>query len=121
MVNFNEQSLFSSGPHRLIVGGLTRRLVDQPAPGDIGSNPIDHGLLARNFTLVGSLLADDINAMRKQLDAIEALVDGRAHTLTDREQTWERVVLTAFEPGGYQRTGPRVRVNYTARFQQVMP
>lgn len=122
MPQFNNQPLFDSGPSRFHVGGLTLRRAEEAVPHVDGVHLVGQCREGRSITQTGTLLADDVNAVAVQLDAIDDAVDGLAHTLIDdTDRVWLDTVMLRFEPGPIRPAGPRVRVDYTIDYLQVKP
>lgn len=122
MIRFAGQTLFSSGPHRLAIGGLTLGHETQSVPGQAGARLAVSGQSARTITQQGTLLADSLPELRQQMVAIESLLDGQASDLTDEhDQTFANVVMTAFMPKVIGRIGRRWSVEYRIDYLQVTP
>lgn len=122
MPNFNQQSLFDSGPARFHVGGLQLRRDDQSVPHLDGTTLVSQGRSARSITQTGTLLADDVDCMTLQLQSIEDQLDGLTHPLIDDTgRVWEHVVMLSFEPGPTTQAGARWRVDYAIDYLQVKP
>ncbi len=122
MSSFDGQDLFSSGPHRFHVGGLSLRHVLHESPGSRGVQLDDHGVQGRSITQKGDLLADNAPQMLTLTQAIEAKLDGLAHDLIDdADQTWRNTVMLSFEPQPLQAVGARWRVSYEINYLQVTP
>ncbi len=120
MSSFNNQNLFSSGPHAFHVHGLSQRHASDESPGSDGVGLTALGRTGRTIEQSGTLTADTVADLQKQLDAIEAAMDGRAATLVDHlDRPWENVVMIEFHPGPVRRVGLKLVVEYTIRYVQV--
>jgi len=122
MTSFDGDTLFDSGPHRFIIGGLTLRHTLQEAPGGFGAHLSSQGVEARPILQTGTLLANDADAIKAQIDAIEAKLDGQSHALVDdRGRTHANVVMLAFKPGPIEPAGVRLKLDYRIEYLQVIP
>lgn len=120
MTTFNGLDLFSSGPHRLEIGGRTLRHVLHQPPGSDGVQLGAQGRSGRAIAQVGDLVADDALQMGQLIDALEATMDGRPHDLVDEDGVvWSNVVMLSFEPQALTRLGARVRTHYRIQYLQV--
>ena len=122
MSSFDGQDLFSSGPHRFEVGGLTLRHAEQAAPGGDGAAVVGQGRSARTIVQHGELLADSAAFLRELTALIEAKLDGLEHELIDDAgRLWSNVVMVKFEPEVMKRIGTRLGVSYRVEYVQVKP
>lgn len=122
MSSYAGEDLFGSGPHRFHVGGLELRHVLHETPGGRGVGLSSQGLQGRAVGQSGELVADDPGQMQQLINAIEAKVDGRGHTLVDEHgRSWGGVVMVKFRPGPLVRVGGRVRVSYRVDYFQTTP
>ena len=120
MSSYKAMNLFASGPHRFVVHGRSQRHVVHEAPDADGAAITTLGLAGRRIDQFGSLAADDLAGLQAQLDAIEAAMDGEAGDLVDDlGRTHGNVLLLQFAPGEIGRLGPRLVVDYTARYAQA--
>ena len=120
MSSFGGENLFGSGPHRVVVGGVSQRHEVHETPGADGVRITALGRTGRTIEQSGTLVADDAAALREQTGAIEAAMDGRAAELVDEMgRAWPNAVMLAFRPGPVRRVGPRVAVDYTVRYAQT--
>lgn len=117
MSRYKGQNLFGSGEHGFVVHGAVERLAEHVGPGVDGVGLTGLGRDGRRIDQSGILLGDDIAAMSRQLDAIEAeLGAGGGDLVDDLGRTWSGAMLVSFEPGAIERVGVRLSVKYTARY-----
>lgn len=122
MSRYKNQNLFSSGPHRFHFHAAGQRTAEHSLPGADGVSITVLGKAARTIEQSGTLIADDPAALMRLIAAIEAAMDGSAGLLIDdRDRSWPGVVMTDFKPGPEYRVGPRLAVDYTARYLQLQP
>ena len=122
MSSFDGENLFRSGPHAFQVGGLSLRHVLLETPGGRGVRLSDQGKHGRSITQFGQLVADDPTAMQAIIEAIEAKLDGRPHTLVDdANRPWPHTVMIGFEPEAMRRVGCRWRLAYQVTYLQLKP
>jgi hypothetical protein len=120
MSHFDEQNLFSSGPHRFHVGGLSLRHVLQPTMGTRSVAIAALGQSGRAIAQEGDLLADDPAALHALAGAIEECLDGRsAELVDDLDQSWPDTVMLAFEPAPPRRVGARWALAYRIQYLQL--
>ncbi len=122
MSSYKQQNLFGSGPHRFAAHGRSLRLAEHETPGVDGAAVTSLGRSTRRIDQTGSLIADDLAGLQNQLDAVEAAMDGTAGSLIDESgRSFDGVLLVRFAPGEIHRLGPRLAVDYQARYVQVNP
>ncbi|MEX0654523.1 MAG: hypothetical protein WD534_04835 [Phycisphaeraceae bacterium] len=119
---YDGQALFASGPTHCEVGGAALAFAEhQPLHGQ-GSGLFSQGRQGRAITQTGTLIADTVDALQQQINAIEAYVDGTARELVDeRDRPWPNMVMLAFEPSVMRRLGVRWQVSYRVQYRQVRP
>lgn len=121
MIRFDGEALFDTGPSRLTIGGVGLRHASQPALDGAGEQVAGQGRAARTITQHGTLRADSYQALLAQRAAIEAKLDGLAHTLTDAQgQSWPNVLMLRFEPSDITRLGPRWKLDYRIEYLQLI-
>ena len=119
-ITYGSDDLFSSGPARVDVGGLSLRYAQQKPLSARGLRLFSQGLSGRVITQTGELTADTAEGLHGQREAIEQKLDGCPRALVDdRGRTWSGVVMVAFEPGQLMRLGVRWKVAY--RIEYVQP
>ncbi len=92
------QDLFASGPHATTVDGPVRQLQRRSVPGLDGERVLDAGRRSRTLRQSGRLQASDAATLRTRMDAVEAFLDGRTHTLTDEHgAAYPRVLVEQVE------------------------
>ena len=122
LITFDGQDLFSSGPTRVHVGGASLRHARERPLTTRGEHVFSQGVNSRTITQTGTLVADTEQALHKQIEAIEAKLDGIAHPLVDDQQrTWPNVIMTAFEPATILPLGTRWKVDYRIAYVQANP
>ncbi len=122
MSSFDAQDLFSSGPHRFHIGGLSLRHVLHETPRSRGVQLSSQGVHGRAITQTGDLLADDPTQMRNLTDAIESKLDGHSHELIDvTGRSWPNTVMISFDPQPLARVGTRWRTPYRINYLQATP
>ena len=121
MSSFNGQELFSSGPHRLEIGGVSLRHAVHETPGSQGVQITGQGRGARSIVQTGDLLADSMAALRTLITAIESMVDGRPYVLLDDYgESWPNTVMTEVAPVRINRVGPRYHAWYRIEYLQII-
>jgi len=119
---FGGEDLFSSGPHRFHIGGVSLRHVLQETVGGRGVQLSPLGRHGRSITQTGDLVADDADGLRSLSDAVEQMLDGRVGLLVDPfGQSWLNTVMLSFAPEPMVRVGGRVHVSYTIQYLQLTP
>lgn len=122
MSRYNEQELFASGPHTFVVHGLSQRHQSHEQPGADGVRITVAGRSGRGIDQAGTLLADTIDAMQSQLDAIEAAMTGEpAELIDDLGRVWSNVMMLELKPGAIRRVGLRLAADYVIHYMQVQP
>ena len=122
MSSFGGESLFDSGPHRFLVGGLSLRHTLHDAIGGAGVGLSPQGHRAREITQTGELLGDSRDALHDLMVGIEGKLDGQARQLVDElGRTWRDTVMLRFDSGPMARLGPRFRVAYKIEYLQLTP
>lgn len=118
-ITFDNEELFSSGPARVDVGGVTLRHAKHRPLSARGVKLFSQGLSGRTITQTGTLTADTPEALHAQIQAIERKLDGMPRTLVDDlDRTWLNVVMLAFEPAGRVRLGTRWKTTYRIEYLQ---
>jgi hypothetical protein len=122
MSSYNGNDLFGSGTHRFVVHGVEQRHAEHELPAVDGARITPLGKSARRIDQTGVLVADDLEGMFAQRDAIEAAMDGQpAELIDDRGRPHRDVVMLVFDCGAIRRLGPRLAMDYTVRYAQVEP
>lgn len=82
-VLIDDEAVFASGPHTLVVTDGQPQLLERRFGGLVGAIAIDLGPSSRTLTLTGRLIADDRDALLAQVAAVAALTPSAcAHTVT---------------------------------------
>lgn len=119
---YDGQELFAGGPHRFHVHGLAQRHVTHEQPGADGVRVTVMGRTGRSIDQTGTLLADTVEQLQRQIDAIEAAMDGQpAELVDDLSRVWPNVLMLAFKPQPTRRVGLRLAVDYIINYLQVQP
>lgn len=119
---FQNQSLFESGPTRIVVGSLDLRHAAQPTIHSDGVVLRSQGREARGVDQVGTLTGDSVGSLQAQAGAIEQLLQGEPGVLVDHlGRQWPNVVMLSFQPGEPVRVGTRWKLDYQIRYLQVEP
>lgn len=118
---FDGNDLFSSGPHRFQIGGLSLRHVLHGTPQSQGVHITATGRHGRSIHQTGTLVADSPTQMTAQRTAIESKLDGRAVTLVDgQDRAWPNTVMLSFEPEQLTRAGNRYKLDYQVHYLQAV-
>jgi len=81
---------------------------------------VDMGIGARAIVQTGRLTAATCDGLSSSVAAIEAFIDGRTHTLVDKQgQTHSPVILEQFELTTPIRVGRAYWCDYTCRYLQL--
>jgi hypothetical protein len=119
---FNGLDLFGSGPHAFVVHGLAQRHQTHEQPGADGVRLSVMGKTGRSIEQTGTLLADAVDAMQVQLDAIDGAMTGQPAELIDHlGRSWPNVLMIEFKPAAVRRVGVRLAVDYRVSYSQVQP
>jgi len=114
------ETLFSSGPHVVVIGSPARRVVDQVFNGLAGGLALDLGDGPREILQTGVLSAGSASALAILEAAIEAFVDGRAYTLTTPDGAeYPNCRLERFDRLGPPRTGTGWHQPYRITYRQL--
>ena len=121
MSSLDQQDLFASGPHTIMVGSPQRQLARRGFAGLDGEMILDMGLRTRQITQRGRLQAQSAASLATLIANIEAVLDGRLHDLTDnhsRQHT--NVLVEEFQPGTPIQRGRGYWCEYTIRYRQMI-
>lgn len=122
MITYNSLDLFSSGPSAVEPGVLEARDAVADSPGAIGASVITQGVLPRKLTQRGTLIADDVDALLRLVDAIQAQVNAGTATLIDQHgKAWPDCLLQRFEAQALSPLGPRLSTAYEITYLQTHP
>jgi hypothetical protein len=117
----DDEVLFSSGPHVVVVGSPVRRVRDQLFNGLAGGIALDLGDGPREVRQTGVLSAPSASALAILEAAVEAFIDGRAYTLTTPDDVdYPNCRLEAFERLGPPQAGVRWHQPYRATYRQLV-
>ena len=120
MSTLDGRDVFASGPHSFRVGPWERRLERRTLPGLAGEFVIDLGPRGRAIHQTGRLVARTPQALQAAIDVVQALQDGRAHTLIDNHGlTYAPVHIEQFELTSPVRQGRGFWCDYTCRYWQM--
>jgi len=120
MSTLDGQDLFGSGPHSFRVGAWERSLDRRGFAGVDGEAVLDMGLRSRPLVQTGRLHAETAASLHTSMSQIEAVVDGRVHTLIDNHgKTYSRVIAERFEPGMPVKRGRGFWCDYTLQYRQL--
>lgn len=95
-------ALFSSGPHEIVAGSPQRASGERVFSGLAGALIVDLGQRPRTLIQRGRLSAPSMLVLGQLEGAIETRVDGRVHSLVDRDGTEHPYV----RPERFTRRGP---------------
>ena len=117
----DDEMLFSSGPHVVMIGSPARRVVDQVFNGLAGGLALDLGDGPRDIHQTGVLSAGSASALATLEAAIEAFIDGRAYTLTTPQGAdCPECRLERFDRLGPPRTGTQWHQPYRITYRQLV-
>lgn len=116
----DQQDVFGSGPHSIRPCSPQRHLDHRSFAGIDGELVLDMGLRGRQIIQQGRLQAATANDMNTLLAQIEALLDGKLHTLVDNHsRQYLRVLVESFEPSTPVRQGRSFWCEYTIGYRQL--
>lgn len=119
-VTLGGEALFESGPASVEAGGLELRAAELAGLEQRGVRVVSQGRSARRLVQRGVLMGDDPEALRQQMEAIEAKLDGVPRALVDElERTWPSVVMLSFRSGLLIRAGARWKAAYQVDYVEV--
>lgn len=122
MITYNGLDLFSSGPSAIEPGPLESRDAVAEAPGAVGASVITQGTAPRLLRQQGTLIADNAEALRALIDAIQAQVGlGDAALVDPLGRTWAGCLMQRFESPMTHRLGPRLAAPYEITYLQAQP
>ncbi len=120
MTTLDGQNLFGSGPHAVQAGPWERELQRRSFSGVDGELILDMGLRSRPIIQTGRLQAASATEVHGAISQIETFLDGKTHTLVDNHgQTYDGVILEAFEPTTPVRRGRGFWCEYKAGYRQL--
>ncbi len=121
MMMFNRKELFTSGPHRLHIGGVSLRHVLHAQPGVGACVQLDPaGPAGRAIVQTGELRADTPRELRERITAITEQLDGRPHELCDpRGELLDDVVMLAFQTDPVRIINGSWRCHYRIHYVQL--
>jgi len=121
MSTLDQQDLFGSGPHTILVGSVQRQLARRGFAGLNGEMILDMGLRTREITQRGRLQAQSAASLADLMANIEAVLDGGLHDLTDNHgRTHANVLVEQFQPETPLRRGRNYWCEYTIRYRQMI-
>jgi len=116
----DQQDLFGSGPHSVSVGSPVRQFERRSFAGVDGELLLDMGLRGRLLTQAGRLQADTAEDLQQIVTQIEAILDGKLHTLIDNHGLEHAGLLVEdFQLTTPIRRGRRFWCDYTVGYRQV--
>jgi hypothetical protein len=116
----DDEMLFSSGPHILIIGSPVRRVRDYAFNGLAGGLALDLGDGPRSVEQIGVLSAPSATALAVAEAAIEVFVDGRCYTLTSPDGIdYPNCRLERFQRLGTPLLGAHWHQPYRITYQQM--
>jgi len=119
--SLDSQDVFGSGPHTIRAGGPRRVLDSRSFAGVDGELVLDMGLRGREILQQGRLQAPTFDALSTQISAIEQLLDGELHTLTDNHgREYSHVIVERFEPSTPVHKGRDFWCDYTITYRQLL-
>ena len=122
MASFDNELLFNSGPTEFRIGKAELRYTIQYPPGSTGILINSQGQEARQIGQTGTLVADTIEQLKQQIDAIEAKVDGLLYELVDTVgRVWTSTAMLSFDHEQFIRTGVRWKTDYHVEYLQALP
>jgi len=121
MSSLDQQDLFGSGPHTILVAAPQRQLARRSFAGLDGEMVLDMGLRTRQITQRGRLQAQSAADLATLIADIEATLDGQLHDLTDNHgRQHSNVLVEEFQPGTPIRRGRGYWCEYTIRYRQMI-
>jgi len=116
----DDETLFSSGPHVVVIGSPARRVVDQVFNGLAGGLALDLGDGPRDIRQAGVLSAGSASALAILEATIEAFIDGRTYTLTTPDGVnCPNCRLECFDRLGPPQTGTQWHQPYRIVYRQL--
>lgn len=119
-ITLDGKAVFDRQEVSLSVGSPNRASVERAVAGLDGMLSIDIGLRSRQIRQTGLLRAPSRAAMTGRLQAIEAFLDGRTHTLVAPDgQVYDNLRMDAFRKACESVAGPGVTVEYEIVYTQL--
>jgi len=120
MSSYDGLNLFGSGVHRFHVSSASVRAVERGIPGLDGVRVCVLGRNARRMKQAGRLVASTLAEFNLLIDAIDAVMDGRAATLVDdQDVAHESMVLVRFDRRDSVVAGRVVSVEYEIEYVEA--
>ncbi len=121
MPGFNNYK-FTPGRAVVTPGALKLRYAFQEVPGIRGVTLTSQGVHAREIEQCGVFFADTLDALLAKESAVEDMIDGELHELTDDHgRRWPETTMIRFEGKLPERQGPRWKLEYRITYLQVLP
>ena len=112
--------LFGSGPHTIRPEGWGRAIARRAFAGVDGELILDLGLRSRCIVQDGRLQAGSSSALHTLISQIEAVIDGRMHTLLDNYgRTYAPLIVEHFAPTTAVKRGRGFWCDYTIQYRQL--
>lgn len=122
VVQFDGQSLFGPGKHKVATGSRQREQAEHSFGGLDGTLSVDLGERKREIVQTGTLNAKSVNHLEAMKAAIEKYINGMAYTLVDQDgQTFEQVRMDRFETPQTVVPANQVRCDYEILYTQLRP
>ena len=119
-VTLDGQAVFDEQELAIHVGSPSRASLERSIAGLDGVLSIDLGARRRQIRQTGVLRAASRMAISARIDAIAALVDGRAHTLTAADgRVYANLRLDSFKQVDERTAGPGIVVEYEIVYTQL--
>lgn len=116
----DSQALFDEQDLKVVGDSFQRKSIERHVPGLDGTLSIDLGEQPRKIKQTGTLRAVSDIAMRARIDAINAFIDGRTHTLMTADgREYADIRMDMFKRDAMEVTGPGVAVRYEMVYTQL--
>jgi len=116
----DQQDVFGSGPHSIVVSAPARQLDRRSFPGLSGEIVLDMGMRGRRITQTGRLQAATAAELRQIISQIESLLDGELHTLIDNcDQEHQGLLIEEIQITTPLRHGRQFWCEYTIAYRHI--
>ena len=120
-VQFDGQSLFDSGPHRLVIGRMGRFVAPPFPQGGGPAFSIDYGVRERTLEVVGRLTASSVGVLFQRFNAIRDLAEASTvGTVSWLGQSWTGMRMIDVQTTGPIDRGRVVSLGYTVRWLKTI-
>jgi hypothetical protein len=121
MVNLDGVNLFGEGESQIKVGSFVRESIERSMVGLDGLVSIDLGERGRKIRQKGELRARSTEELNKKVEAIQAFMDGNAHTLAGLQgQVFENIRIDSISVKNERASGAGVVADYEIVYMQLM-